>query len=181
MKKIILNIKLLTLLSSISVSAQTKTPPVFVATPKGTVIEDFKGPLESPEYHFGVMTGLGVLNSKAGWVLLPTISKKIVHQGFVPDISNQVFIEITAGPIFVLGSSAFVYSTHLRWDFKKDEQWTLYAVGGLGGHVTGVSLGSQWVLMPRFAGGVFLKLSSMVKLRIEASHEWIALGASYQL
>lgn len=141
--------------------------------------EDFKGEPPATEVTFGALGGLGIINSRAGFSLLGTAAKKIVNKGFAPDINNQVFIEVQAGPMFLSGGPAFVYSAHLRWDFPKDEQWTLYALGGLGGYATGADLGSQWLLFPRFGVGAMMYLNDNLSLRAEVSHELIATGVSF--
>jgi opacity protein-like surface antigen len=142
---------------------------------------DWKGPDERAELHFGGLAGMGTVDSQAGFVVLGTISKKIIHHGFVPDIANSVSVEIQAGPLFVYSTAIFAYSAHLRWDFQKDERWTIYAIGGLAGDVTGPGLGSRFILLPRFGVGSFLKLNEMVYLRGELSREVIGLGVAIPL
>src|SRR5262245_52809752 len=121
------------------------------ATP--VLADDFKGKDDPSQFGFGGMAGLGILDNRGGFSLLGTASKKIIDRGFVPDIVNSVWIEAEAGPLFVGGSTAFVYSLHLRWDFVQNEVWTLYALGGAGGAITGAALGDRFELYPRFGAG----------------------------
>jgi hypothetical protein len=141
--------------------------------------EDWKGEADPAEFNAGVLTGLGVVNSQAGFALMATGAKRILKQGFVPDINNSVWIETELGPVFVSGGTAFAYSAHLRWDFVKDQNWTLYAVGGLGGLVTGSDLGDHFELFPRFGVGAMAKLTDLISLRGEVSHELTAVGVSF--
>ncbi len=143
--------------------------------------EDFKGSSPAGEYTFGLIGGLGVLDSSAGFAVIGNAAKKIIHQGFVPEINNQVWVEFEAGPLFVSGSSAFIYSAHLRWDFHKDQTWTFYGLGGLGGNITGEKLGSHWELFPRFGVGAFCKVNPQITLRGELSHELFVAGVSFSL
>lgn len=143
--------------------------------------EDWKGPIEEPEVRVGVLMGLGILDSSGGATLLGTISRKIVTKGFAPEINNCVSIEGEAGPISVLGNGALAYSAHLRWDFQKNDEWTFYALGGVGGNITGAGLGNRFLLFPRFGVGAFWTLNEKFALRGELSHELTAIGVSFNL
>jgi hypothetical protein len=142
---------------------------------------DFKGNSEPSEFSIGAMPGAGILDNHVGFAILGTASKKIVHRGFVPDINDSVSIEVEMGPLFVSGSAAFQYSGHLRWDFEKDTWWTLYALGGLGGDITGASLGDRFELYPRFAMGAMWKIGQNFALRGELSHEFIGIGILFPM
>lgn len=142
---------------------------------------DWKGNPDNTEFGLGVLTGAGILDNHVGWALLGTASKKIVHRGFVPDINDSVSIEIEMGPLLISGSAAFQYSGHLRWDFEKDTWWTLYALGGLGGAVTGASLGDRFELYPRFALGAMWKIGQNFSMRGELSHEFIGVGIVFPM
>ncbi len=143
--------------------------------------EEFKGKPSSADLNFGALAGMGILDSSAGFNLVGAIAKKIVNRGFISDLNDQVFVEIELGPLFVSGSTAWFYSTHVRWDFKRDSEWTFYALGGLAGHVTSQALGDRWTALPRFGVGTFWKVAPMVTLRGELSHELIGVGVSYSL
>lgn len=144
--------------------------------------EPWKGESDGSEVHFGALAGLGIIDFSAGFVLLGTASKKVIHRGFVPDINDSVSLEAQAGPIFTQGTAAFQYSLHLRWDFQKDEHWTLYALGGGGGYITGTSInGGSFLLHPRFGLGTFFRVNDLILLRGEISHELIAAGLTIPL
>jgi hypothetical protein len=175
---------LLALLSSAAFAAPPATEIVGSSKPAAAASgggADWKGPDERAEFHFGGLAGMGTIDSQAGVVVLGTASKKIIHHGFVPDIANSVSVEIQAGALFVYSTTVFAYSAHLRWDFQKDERWTLYAIGGLAGDVTGAGLGSRFILLPRLGLGAFLKLNELVYLRGELSREVIGLGVAVPL
>ncbi len=162
---------------------------LFLVSEAGAVEKAFKG--HSPTYQFNVggLTGLGVVDSRPGYSLLGTAAVKIINRGFVEDINNQVFLEVAFGPLFVGGGTAFQYSFHLRWDFVKDEDWTFYAVGGLGGVITGSSyspipLGpakASSMFYPRLGLGAMWGLFSVASLRFEISHELLAMGVVFLL
>ncbi len=140
--------------------------------------EDWKGTPEESVLSLGGMTGLGLIDETSGFTIFGTISKKIVNHGFVPEITNSVSVEGAFGPVLLSGeSTALAYSVHLRWDFEKDKDWTLYALGGLGGNarwrVPGVSRSE---LYPRFGIGAFYKMSGPLNARVEFSHESISAG-----
>jgi hypothetical protein len=162
-------------------SASALAAPAEKAAPASTKVEDFKGtPLDS-EFTLGGMAGVGQVSDNAGFTIYGTAAKKIVHHGFVPDINNQVFLEAAVGPWLKPGSSAFIYSLHLRWDFQKDSEWTLYSITGLGGYFTGQSMGNSTVLYPRFGAGAFWRIDTGLKIRMEISHEFIGVGVSFHL
>ena len=143
--------------------------------------EDFKGKSSAVEWTMGAMTGLGVLDSAGGFALVGNVARKIVHRGFIPDINDQVFVELQMGPLWMKGATALFYSTHLRWDFRKDAEWTFYALGGLGGHFSPRALGDHATLLPRLGVGAFWRVAPLVNLRGEFSHELLAVGVSYAL
>jgi hypothetical protein len=165
----------LVVLFSVAAHAENKRATFTVSTPK----EDWKGPPSDAEFTFGAMAGLGMVDPDAGLGLLLNGAKKIYHQGFVPDINNQVFLELTLGPVFAANHVPFVYGIHLRWDFQKDEQWTFYGFGGLGGNIArSTTGGSRFLLFPQFGGGAFYHFDSRFSARGEVSHEWTTLGIS---
>lgn len=144
---------------------------------------DFKGESPTAEITWGGSAGLAQIYSEAGFAVIGTVAKKIVTKGFAPDLNNQVFIELQAGPLFIASSTLVAYSTHLRWDFVKDATWTLFAIGGMGGTVGKFSgsLTSDFVLHPRFGAGAFLRLMPNVSLRGELSAEWSTVGLSISI
>jgi hypothetical protein len=109
----------------------------------------------------------------------------MIEKGFAPDISNQVFVELQAGPFTTSRGSAFLYSAHLRWDLMLNQDWIFYGLGGLGGNKQGADLGNQFQLLPRFGVGALLNLERQthlpVDLRGELSRELIAVGVQVRL
>lgn len=142
---------------------------------------DFKGEASGADIAVGGMAGFGQVYSEFGFALIGSVSKSIAQQGFVPDINDQVSVEVQAGPLLINGSTLAVYSAHLRWDFIKDPTWTLYAIGGAAGSVGKLAEGGQsdFVMHPRFATGAFLKLAPLIALRGELSAEWTTIGVSF--
>ncbi len=141
--------------------------------------DDFKGPSVPDVVSVGGMTGLAVIDSRAAFTVLGHAARKILDRGFVNDLNDSVWIEGEAGPAFTSGSTAFVYSLHLRWDFVKDATWTFYALAGLGGDVTPAGLGDHFELFPRFGVGAMLHLLENLSLRAELSHELIVAGVQF--
>ncbi len=146
----------------------------------------FKGQPPQNNYTAGLLTGLGIIDSTAGFQIHGTIARKILNNGFVPEINNQVFIEAGFGPLFVSGGPAFFYTGNLRWDFPRDKDLTLYAIGGFAGHITGAELGNRWTFLPRFGVGAMYSLNAIssalmpeFSLRGEVSHEAILVGVSF--
>jgi hypothetical protein len=163
-------------------AAATAQAPMPAAVASSGGGEDWKGKSDGSEVHFGGLTGLGIIDFHPGFVLLGTASKKIVHSGFVPDITNSVSIEAEAGPLFAASTTLFDYSLHLRWDFEKDEHWIFYAIGGVGGFIAGSSFGSDnFMVFPRFGLGTFFRVNDLILIRGEISHELIAAGITIPL
>lgn len=156
------------------------TGKVSTASASASSTEDFKGAPHPEKFTAGLLSGVGIIDSSAGFVLLPNFAFKIVEPGFAPDINNSVFFETELGPLFIKGTSALQYSLHLRWDFQKDNQWTLFAMGGFGGDVTGEALGSRWIFLPRFGIGAFYDFDTHLSARFEVSHEFTGVGVSYR-
>lgn len=141
--------------------------------------EDWKGTPDERTFEVGAQIGVATIDSSAGFGLFGAVSKKIIPGGFIEELNNPVFIELMMGPVFLSGGTAFAYSAHLKWEFVKNTDWTFYAVGGLGGNVTGESLGKHFELFPRFGLGSMIHLSDDFFLRSEVSHEWIIIGPSF--
>ncbi len=146
-----------------------------------TSTEDWKGTPDSSHASLGAFTGLGVVDSHAGFALLGTASTKIAQDGWITDVNDSVSAEAYVGPVFTSGTSAFAYSLHLRWDFKKDESWTFYGLGGLGGKIQSGALGGHFELFPRFAVGAFYDAGLPFLIRAEVSHELIGVGINFRL
>jgi hypothetical protein len=166
--------------------ASPKSPGTIAAgEPYGAGYEDWKWPLAEHEWTAAVLPGVGIINNSAGFALQGAIAKKIMHQGFAPDINNQVFVEVQAGPYTTGGGSALLFSTHLRWDFALNGDWTFYALGGLGGNITGERLGDQFQLLPRFGVGGVLDIERQthapIGIRGELSRELIGIGVQFRI
>ncbi|MFL5813675.1 MAG: hypothetical protein ACJ763_08865 [Bdellovibrionia bacterium] len=174
--------------SSVGAQAANKTasssPQVIQSAPAGgTAVsssEDWKGKPEASEWAFSALTGLGIVNATPGFAIMGAAARKILDQGFVPDINNSVWIETELGPVFAKGSAAFQFSGHLRWDFVRNEDWTFYALGGFGGSVTGQKLGDKFEFYPRFGAGALWKIFADFNVRGEVSHELVVLGAQFE-
>jgi len=138
---------------------------------------DFKGASPSGELTVGALAGLSIIGTE-GFGLIGNVGKRIVERGFAPDVNNQVYIEGQFGPVFGLaGTTGWHYSAHLRWDFPKDDQFTFYGLGGVGGSI----VASTFRLHPRFGVGGFFYFDSYLAIRAELSHELIGAGISYRL
>jgi len=151
-----------------------------VDAPYGAGHEDWKWPLSDHQWTAAIIPGLGVINQSAGFTFQGAIARKILHQGFAPDVNNQVFVEFQGGPFTHSQGSAFLFSTHLRWDFTLNGDWSFYALGGFGGNSTSEGLGKQFQLLPRFGVGAVLDIERQTHLplgiRAEVSRELIGIG-----
>ena len=143
--------------------------------------DDWKGSPSSRDLTFGFLGGTGLIEPKYGISVSGNVAKKIIDQGFIPGINNQVFVEIEAGPVFVSGHAPLFWSTHLRWDFVQNETWGFYSLAGLAGQISGVELGDRALVFPRFGAGVFYHLQQNMSIRAELSHELIGVGLSFDL
>ncbi len=141
--------------------------------------EPWKGTPPDKEIHVGALAGLGIIDTTPGFALIGMASKKILSEGWIPDINDQVFIEAEIGPMFNSGHTYWIFSGHLRWDFVRDDQWTFFALGGLGGNITGASLGDRAAVFPRIGVGAFYRVADNLLIRGELSHELIAAGVSF--
>jgi hypothetical protein len=175
MKNILLS---LSLLSFLVISSPAQAAKAAGASP------DWKGPSDNAEVHLGALAGLAILNFNTGFALLGTASKKIIKNGFVPEIANSVSLETELGPVFAgAGSTLFSYSLHLRWDFEMNEKWIFFALGGAAGYVapTTFAAGNTFALFPRIGLGAFFRASDLIMIRGEVSHELIAAGVTIPL
>lgn len=156
-----------------------KAAPVAKPAPAATLPTgsggDWKGPSPLTEFSAGFLGGLTLNGSSAGGVILGHVAKKIMHRGLVgDDINDQVFLEVQVGPEFVSGITALGVSTHLRWDFNRDDDFALFAIGGLGAHFgTGFNQ-----VHPRFGVGA-LWYFEWFGVRAEMSERWILAGAHF--
>jgi hypothetical protein len=144
-----------------------------------TAAEDYKTFNPNHTVTLGVAGGLGLIDTTEGFTLIGSAGVRLVPDGFIPDIVNPVFLELQFGPMFARGSTLWMYSTHLRWDFVKDNTWTLFALGGFGGNISdNVVLGDRVAFHPRFGIGAFYDIGVIV-MRFDFSHELVTAGVSY--
>ena len=165
---------------SYAAETTTTTTTVTKPAPKPVVstLEDYKSYTPENRFTFGFSSGFGLVDTSGGLLLSGNIGTKLVPDGFVPEIVNPVFLELHFGPLFTSGVTVWTYSTHLRWDFVKDQTWTLFAIGGLGGSWMSNKLGDRFALHPRFGVGFFYALGNF-DLRCDFSHEAITAGVSF--
>ena len=147
--------------------------------PLSSTAENWKGELSEHLFDGGLTSGMGVLDRSIGFSVVGQFARKIIHDGFIPEINNQVFAEVQLGSLFVSNSTALIYSAHLRWDFTKDYDWTFFAIGGLSGTIAGDSLGNVWSLAPRFGVGSFYRIDSQFSFRAELSQDLVLAGISF--
>lgn len=143
--------------------------------------EDWKVKTPGSDLVVSAIPGLGIVDARAGFSFVGAVSKKILEGGFAPEISNSVSIELELGPLFARSSSALFYSAHLRWDFRKDDAFSLYALGGFGGFGASLGVGNTNEFFPRFGIGSFYKLHDLLSLRAELSHELVGVGIAYHV
>ncbi len=143
--------------------------------------ENWKGHTEVSPYEFGVLTGLTLYGTEAGWGFLANGAYLLQPNGWLDDIDDRLWLEVEAGPSFFTAptggtGTGFQYSTHVRWDFTYNEYWTVYGLGGIGGLVAPGYLGSKFSIHPRFGGGVEYQTKSALMFRGEVSAEFMGLG-----
>jgi len=141
--------------------------------------EDWKGSPDPESWNAGGLLGLAIFDGRAGFSFLGSVARKIVDRGFVPDINNQVFIEAELGPFFIEGENGVFVSAHLRWDFRKDDRWKFFALGGVGSQITGSGLGDAFRVYPRLGLGTMLSITPILSLRGEVSHEAVLVGPAF--
>lgn len=142
--------------------------------------EDYKSYHPDHRFTLGVSGGLGLVDTSGGFTLIGNAATQIVKSGFIPDIVNPVFLEVEFGPLFTSGTTVWMYSTHLRWDFVKDQDWTFFAIGGFGGNIVTEKIGDRVAFHPRFGVGAFYHTGA-ITWRGEFSHEIITVGISFPL
>jgi hypothetical protein len=150
----------------------TAATPAPAATPSQA--EAWKGTPPTLRGDFGVLGGLGWTGNDGRFLILGSAAWKILDQGFVPEINNQVYLETELGVGFGGSSTRFIYSVHGRWDFIKNEIWTPFAIGGLSGGVDG-----SFTLSPRFGVGAFWNITPDLTLRGEISSDITVAGVSF--
>ena len=144
----------------------------------GGGVEFWKGAPPRSDIHLGVLTGLGIIDSELGWSLIGSAAPRLFDRGFVPDINNEVFIELQFGLLFSSGTSVFLAS-HLRWDFHRDSRWALFGLGGFSLISTSTDLGSRSRFSPRFGVGVIRMIAARIGVRAEITHNTVLVGSNF--
>jgi hypothetical protein len=139
----------------------------------------WQGAAPEDDFQVGFLTGLALIEPHYGFGVLGHVAKRVVKDGWLADVSDAVYLEGTMGTVFVKSQHPFVYSLALRWDFQYNESWNLYALGGVGGQVSGPELGDRSLIFLRTGLGAFYSLRDNMKLRVEVSHEWISTGLTF--
>jgi hypothetical protein len=140
--------------------------------------EDWKGEFSTARFSVGATLGLGIVGGGfPAFTFLPNIATKILQPGFVSDLNDTVWIEGQVGVTVFVGGVVIPYAAHLRWDFEKDDHWTLFALGGVGGF--GVPSTASVQFHPRFGVGVFYKFIRNVAARIEATSDFVGAGFTF--
>jgi hypothetical protein len=153
------------------------TPPAMPAVNIEPEPEQWKGKPYDHRFQFSFLPGVGVIGASAGFSLNGAAAVKILNTGFLDDVNDQAYVEALAGPCFLNGLTTIQYSSHLRWDFHKNEFWSFYALGGIGGTLGG----GLNTVHPRFGVGAFWNIFEFASFRAEISHEFMGLGIVYLL
>ena len=158
-----------------------KVPPTSQAEPGAAAStgEDWKGRPDPRGFDAGVLFGLGIIDTSSGFAVMGSVSRRILAEGFIPDVADVVQLEGQAGVVMVNPNTAFAYSAHLRWDFFKDSSTSFYALAGFGGNVVDVGGGTRFALHPRLGIGGMWTIASPLKLRAEFSHELVGVGVAF--
>jgi hypothetical protein len=162
-------------LLSLALALSVLSHPTANAAP----VEDWKGKAYDKNFQASVMSGMTIMGTAVGFGLMASFAGKILDKGFIPDISNQVFLEGTLGPTFMSAGTGWQMGAHLRWDFHKNEFWTFYSLGGFGWDIIPNGFTNLVAFHPRFGGGVLWDLFPQISLRGEISHEFIGVGAAF--
>lgn len=145
--------------------------------------ENWKGKTESPPFEVGGMLGMNLFGDDINWSVLGTGAYLIVPEGWVDDIDERIWAELELGPSFFsaggLKKTGLQYSGHIRWDFTFNQEWTFYALGGLGGYYLPENFGSHLTVAPRFGMGAQYQSKLPMMFRGEFSHEFIGVGLSF--
>jgi len=174
MRKTLQFLSCLTLICSSVVSLSVAAP---APAAKSSEVEDWKGPSKESRVQVGGMGGLGIIDTTPAIQITGFAAFRVVKRGFVEDINDAVWAELQVGPAITANGTGLAFMPGLRWDFHKDEAWSLYALGGVGGnYFTFGGPANRVAIFPRFAVGGFFHINWMTYLRAEISHEFIGLG-----
>jgi len=137
--------------------------------------EKWKGPSPETEFTVGGSAGASFNGpSNLGGVFLFNAAKKLTDRAWIPDINEQVFLEVQGGMELFSAASNFTGSLGLRWDFHKDEDMSMFATGGIGARL-GTAL-TQF--FPHLSIGIIWHLD-FIDIRTELSQNWLVAGVSF--
>ena len=134
--------------------------------------EEWKGRAPAGKATLGALMGVG-LESGGHFALMGAAAWMVDEDGFIPEITDQAYIETEMGAGFGK-NSRFLYSVHMRWDFVRNRQWTPFVIAGLSG-----GSGGDFTLAPRFGIGSFWQVSEGWTVRGEISRDLILAGVSF--
>ena len=139
-------------------------------------VEEWKGKSPSQHYSAGFLGGVSVNGaSNFGGVFVGHLGLLLVERGFIGgEINDQVVVEVEAGPELFSRVTALGVSTHLRWDFHRNEDFTVYGLGGVSFHV---APGFNQI-HPRFGAGAIWHFE-WFGVRAEFSERWFLGGAHF--
>ncbi len=165
-------------------SAVTPPKPAVPAPALGASLQDapaWKGKPYDTHFQFSALSGIGLMGTSTGVPLYGAVAFKVLHEGFIDDINDQLFVEAMGGPLFTWAGAGWVADLHLRWDFHKNDLWSFYVLGGVGVDVSGTGLARVTLVHPRVGVGAFWNLFEFLSFRAEVSHEFTGIGVVYLL
>lgn len=141
--------------------------------------EKWKAEREADGYQLAVLGGMGRVGTKAGFALIGAGAVNLNREGWLDDVADSLYLEFQMGPYSYSGNGQLIYSGHLKWDFRYDNLWTFYALGGIGGTYTDSRFEDGFEFYPRVGLGAAYHLSLDLSVRAEVSHEFVGLGMSF--
>lgn len=157
--------------------------PAMPAAPASANTSPSEGPWKgkSPDamFQFSGLAGLSRIGSNVGFGLNGLAAIRMLQDGFIDGINDQVFVEFMMGPIFLPGATMIALGGHLRWDLHRDEFWAFYGLAGF--HATVGSTVGLGTFNFRSGIGAFWNLFEFLSFRAELSHEHMAVGVTYHL
>jgi opacity protein-like surface antigen len=141
--------------------------------------EPWKGASPQTDGTLTVMPGMSINGTDVELAIVGAAAKRIIERGFVPDINDQVFLEVMLGPSITGDFTAWFYGVNLRWDFHYNEDWGIYGLGGLGGVIVDANVGNDTSVHPRFGVGYLKALGSSMKFRAEAQSDFVGAGLMF--
>lgn len=148
-----------------------------------TATENWKGKPPPGQWMLGGTLGPAIYGSDVRMSFLGSAAVLIKEQGLLDDVNDQLWFEGQAGMIFLPGSNPLRFNAHLRWDFHKDLDVTLFATGGVGMILSGVGVDKlgitrsyDFLINPRFGLGMFWHIFSPLSMRLELTHDYLGAG-----